>query len=57
LVAEATTMEHGIKATVQARFINIHIEWNNNILIQVVQGRIQTPWEIQVLVQDIHYYF
>ena len=41
---------------VEAGFSNIHIERDNKILIQAVQGRIQPPWEIQVLVQDIIYF-
>jgi len=57
MVAEATTMRNRIRAGVQAGFTNIHIEGDNKVLIQAVQGQIQTPWEIHVLVQDIHYYF
>lgn len=54
LVAEATAMRNGIKAALQAGFTDIHIEGDNKILIQAVQGHIQVPWEIQVLIQDIH---
>jgi len=57
LVAEATTMRNGIRAAVQARFTNIYIRGNNKALIQVAQEYIQTSWEIQVLVQDVHSYF
>jgi len=57
LMAGATTMRSGIKADVQARFTDIHIEGDNNILIQAVQGKIRTPWKIQVLVQDITTFF
>jgi len=53
LVAEATTMRNRIKAAVQAGFTDIHIKGNNRILIQAVQRKVQVPWEIQVLVQDI----
>ena len=49
-------MLNGIKAVVQVRFTNIHIERHNNILIQAVQRELQIPWEIQVLVQDITTY-
>jgi len=49
-------MRNGVQAAVKAGFSNIHIEGDNKILIQAVQGRIQPPWEIQVLVQDILYY-
>ena len=52
-MAEATTMSNGIKAAVQVRFTDIHIEGDNRILIQAVKRKIQVPWEIQVLVQDI----
>jgi len=56
LIAEATAMRNGVRAALEAGFNNIHIEGDNKILIQAVQGRIQPPWEIQVLVQDILYY-
>ena len=56
LVPEATAMRNGLRPAVKAGFSNIHIEGDNKILIQAVQGCIQPPWEIQVLVQDILYY-
>ena len=56
LIAEATAMRNGLRAAIEAGFSNIHIEGDNKILIQAVQGRIQPPWEIQVLVQDIIYF-
>lgn len=56
MVAEATAMRNGIRAALQAGFTDIHIEGDNKILIQAVQGHIQVPWEIQVLIQDIHTY-
>ena len=40
----------------QVGFTDIHIEGDNKILIQAVQGHIQVSWEIQVLIQDIHTY-
>jgi len=42
-------MRNGIK-------VAKHAEGDNRTLNQAIQGRIQTPWEIQVLVQDIHTY-
>jgi len=48
LVAEATTIRNESRVAVQASFMNIHIERDNKILIQPVQGHNQTPWEIQV---------
>jgi len=56
LVAEATSMRNGLRAVVKAGFKNIFIEGNNKILIQEVQGHIQPPWEIHVLIQDSFYY-
>jgi len=56
LVAEATAMRNGLRAAIEAGFSNIYIEGDNKILIQAVQGRIQIPWEIQVLVQDIIFF-
>ena len=40
LVTEATAMRNGLRAAVMARFNNIHIEGDNKILIQPVQGLI-----------------
>ena len=57
LITEATTMRNEIRAVVQVGFTKIHIEGDNKILIQVVQGRIQASWEVQVFVQDILSYF
>jgi len=45
-----------LRAAIAAGFPNLHIEADNKVLIQAIQGQIQPPWEIQVLVQDIHYY-
>ena len=56
LVAEATTLRNGLRAAVEAGFSKVIIEGDNQILIQAIQGLIQPPWEIQVLVLDIHYY-
>ena len=49
-------MRNGIRAAAQVGFTNIHIEGNNNILIQAVKGIIHTTWKIQVLLQDISSY-
>jgi len=54
LVAEATAMRNGVQAAAKAGFTNIHIEGDNCILIQAVKEHVYVPWEIQVLVQDIH---
>ena len=56
LVAEATALRNGLRAAVEAGFSKVIIEGDNQILIQAIQGLIQPPWEIQVLVQDIHYH-
>jgi len=36
-------MHNGIKEAIQVEFTDIHIEGDNNIFIQAVQGKIQTP--------------
>ena len=56
LVAEATPMKNEIRVTVQAICTNIYIG-ENKIIIQVVEGHIQMPSAIQVLIQQIHSYF
>ena len=52
-MAEATTMRNGIRAAVQAEFMDIHIEGHNRILIQALKRKIQVPWEIKVLIHHI----
>jgi len=46
-------MQNVLQAAVQAGYTNIQIEGDNKILIHAIQGRIQPPWEIQIMVQDI----
>ena len=53
LIAEATAMRNGIQAAIQAGYVNLQIEGDNQILIHAIQERIQPPWEIQTLVQNI----
>ena len=43
LIAEVTAMRNGLQAAIKVGFSNIHIEGDNKILIQAVQGRIQPP--------------
>ena len=44
LVAEATAMQNGVRATLQAGFKNIHVEGDNKILIQAFKDQIEAPW-------------
>jgi len=53
-MVEATTMKNSIEIAMQKGFSDINIEENNKILIQTFQNHIQTPWEIQILIQDIY---
>jgi len=46
-------MWNGLQAAVQADYTDIQIEGDNKILIKAIQERIQPPWEIQILIQDI----
>jgi len=57
LVADATAMRNGLRAAVHAGYTNLHLEGDNQVLIQAVQGRAQVPREIQTLVEDILAYF
>ena len=50
-------MRNGLRAAIHAGYTNIHLEGDNQVLIQAVQGRVQVPWEIQTLVEDILAYF
>ena len=54
LTAEAIAIRNDTKATIQVDFNHTHIEWDDKIVIQAVEGYIQSLREIQVLVQDIH---
>ena len=47
-------MRDGVLAAAKAGFTNINIKGDNRILIQAIKGQVHVPWEIQVLVQDIH---
>jgi len=38
LVSEATTMRDGIQAAVDAGFSHVHIEGDNQLIIQAVRG-------------------
>ena len=53
LIAEVTAMRNGLQVGVRTGYPNIHIEWDNKVLIHAVQRWIHRPWEIQILVQDI----
>jgi len=54
LVAKATALRNGLRAAVEAGFRKVLIAGDWQILIQAIQGLIQPPWDIQVLVQDIY---
>uniref|UniRef100_A0A7C9DB70 RNase H type-1 domain-containing protein n=1 Tax=Opuntia streptacantha TaxID=393608 RepID=A0A7C9DB70_OPUST len=49
-------MRNGIKAAVHSGFQNIHVEGDNKTLIQALTDRIDVPWLIHTLVQDIKLY-
>ena len=57
LVAEAIAMRNGLRVAIHAGYTNIQLEGRNQILIPAVQGRIQVPWGIQILIEDILSYF
>ena len=46
LVPEVTALRNGLRAAITTGFNYIHIERDNKVLIQAVQGHIQPPWEI-----------
>jgi len=53
LVAEATAVRDGIIAALDAGFRSIEVEGDNQIVIRAIQGRIEPPWRIASLIEDI----
>ena len=49
-------MRNGIRAASHLGYRKIHVEGDNQILIQAIQDQIATPWQIQSLVQNIKIY-
>ena len=54
LVAEARALRDGLRSAIQARFKQIAIEGDNNIVNQALKGHIQVPWQILNIIKDIH---
>jgi len=53
-VAEARALKDGVFLVIQARYRNITIEGDNLIVIQDLKGKVQIPWQIANIVEDIH---
>jgi len=53
LVAEARAVRDGLQFVVQVGFRNINIEGDNQIIIQAIEGKIITPWQMQHIIEDI----
>ena len=53
IVAEATTMRDGIRATLNVGYRKILVEGDNQIVIKAFQNQIHTPWRIAPLFEDI----
>jgi len=53
MVAEATVMCDGIQAALPAGYHRILVEGDNKAVIEVIQGHIYIPWQIQTLIRDI----
>ena len=47
-------MRDGIQAVLAAGYRNLLVEGDNKVVIQVIQGHIHIPWQIQTLLSDIH---
>ena len=53
IVAEATAMRDGISTALQAGFRRLEVEGDNRIVIEAVQRKIQAPWQIAPILEDI----
>ena len=53
-MAEAQALKDGVFLVIQARYRNITIEGDNLIVIQALKGKVQIPWQIANIVEDIH---
>jgi len=53
LVAEAKAVRDGLHFAVQAGFRNISIEGDNQIVIQAIEDKIITLWQIEHIIDDI----
>ena len=54
LVVEARAMRDVHYAAVQVGFHKIIVEDDNKIVIQVLQGKVKTLWQIQCIIRDTH---
>ncbi|XP_021751877.1 uncharacterized protein LOC110717469 [Chenopodium quinoa] len=53
LIAEATTLRNGLLFARSHTFSHIFIEGDNLLIINILQGKTQCPWKIQLLLEDI----
>ena len=54
IVAEGQALRDGVQAAIAASYRRLHIEGNNLIVIEALQGKSVSPWQIKYIIQDIH---
>ena len=54
MVAEARAMKDRVSAVTQVGYKSLLIEGDNTRVIQVLVGKIQVPWKITTIIEDIH---
>ena len=47
-------MHDGLYVAIYAGCHNIIVEGDNKIVIEALQGKVKTPWQIQRIIKDIH---
>jgi len=53
MVVEARALKDGVSAATQAYYKSLLIEGNNTTVIQALAGKIQVPWKVATIIEDI----
>ena len=53
MVAEARALKDGVSAATRAGYKSLLIEGDNTTVIQALAGKVQVPWKITTIIEDI----
>ena len=53
MVAKAKALKDGVNAAIQAGYKRLLVEDDNTTLIQALAGKIQVPWKIATIIEDV----
>ncbi|XP_056698597.1 uncharacterized protein [Spinacia oleracea] len=53
LLVEAVTLRNGLLLAIENNVHHVYIEGDNLLIINILQGQVQCPWKIQVLIKDV----